>query len=146
MSEFKKIDSFFQDKFVDFEVNPPEMVWDKIKIELEEKKKQKRVIPFWWKLAGVAAVFVIGTSIVLLNFNDATTSKMDSKNDVVSTQKNSNSNKKDSNSSALKSVILKPRSSIVVIENKPTEKYVLKAFTKTKQLQIKIVCLKTIVT
>lgn len=59
MSERKNIDRLFQEKFKDFEVNPPELVWTNIEAELDEKKK-RRILPFWWKLSGVAAVFLIG--------------------------------------------------------------------------------------
>ncbi|UPT71984.1 MAG: hypothetical protein M0D53_06765 [Flavobacterium sp. JAD_PAG50586_2] len=59
MSERKNIDRLFQEKFKDFEVNPPEGTWANIEAKLDEKKK-RRVIPFWWKLSGVAAVFLVG--------------------------------------------------------------------------------------
>ena len=59
MSERKNIDRLFQEKFKDFEVNPPQEAWANIEAKLDEKKK-RRVIPFWWKLSGVAAVFLIG--------------------------------------------------------------------------------------
>lgn len=62
MSERKNIDRLFQEKFKDFEVSPPEATWANIEAKLDEKKK-RRVIPFWWKLSGVAAVFLIGFSI-----------------------------------------------------------------------------------
>jgi hypothetical protein len=59
MSEKKNIDRLFQEKFKDFEVKPPEDAWANIEAKLDGKKK-RRVIPFWWKLSGVAAVFLIG--------------------------------------------------------------------------------------
>jgi len=59
MSEKKNIDRLFQEKFKDFEENPPEVIWDNIREELEEKKK-KRVIPIWIRLSGVAAILVMG--------------------------------------------------------------------------------------
>lgn len=59
MNERKKIDSLFQEKFKDFEVNPSEEIWVAIEEKLENKKR-RRIIPFWWKLSGVAAVFLIG--------------------------------------------------------------------------------------
>ena len=60
MSEKKNIDRLFQEKFKDFEANPPEYVWDNIHDALQEKKK-RRVIPLWWRYGGVAAVLVLGT-------------------------------------------------------------------------------------
>ncbi|MCF6131523.1 outer membrane beta-barrel protein [Flavobacterium wongokense] len=59
MSERKNIDRLFQEKFKDFEVNPSEEAWVNIEAKLDDKKK-RRVIPFWWKLSGVAAVFLLG--------------------------------------------------------------------------------------
>ena len=59
MSERKNIDRLFQEKFKDFEVNPSSAIWANIETKLDQKKK-KRTIPFWWKLSGVAAIFLLG--------------------------------------------------------------------------------------
>ncbi len=59
----KNIDKLFQEKFKDFKEIPDEKVWDAISESLE-KKKSRRVIPFWWKLGGVAAVLAIIMTIV----------------------------------------------------------------------------------
>lgn len=59
MSEKKDINKLFQEKFENFEVTPDEMVWEHIEMKLKEKKK-KRVIPFWWKLSGIAAALLVG--------------------------------------------------------------------------------------
>ncbi|WP_333876318.1 outer membrane beta-barrel protein [Flavobacterium sp.] len=59
MSERKNIDRLFQEKFKDFEVQPTEEVWIGLESKLREKKR-KRVIPFWWKLSGVAALLIFG--------------------------------------------------------------------------------------
>lgn len=69
MSERKNIDRLFQEKFKDFEVNPPEAAWANIEAKLDNKKK-RRVIPFWWKLSGVAAVFLIGFMISKSIYDD----------------------------------------------------------------------------
>lgn len=63
MRERKNIDRLFQEKFKDFEVNPPEVVWDAIETHLD-KNKTRKVIPLWWKLGGIAAVFLIGFLIM----------------------------------------------------------------------------------
>lgn len=62
MSNKKNIDRLFQEKFRDFEANPAADFWNNIEAKLDEKKR-KRVIPFWWKFSGVAAVFLIGILI-----------------------------------------------------------------------------------
>ncbi len=65
MMERKNIDRLFQEKFRDFEANPPEVVWDRIEERLKKKKK-RRVIPIWWKLSGVAALLLVGLAIWML--------------------------------------------------------------------------------
>jgi len=59
MSERKDIERLFQEKFKDFEANPSEEIWNNIESKLDEKKR-RRIIPFWWKFSGVAALFVVG--------------------------------------------------------------------------------------
>ena len=54
----KNIDKLFQEKFNDFEEIPDEKVWDAISASLD-KKNSRKVIPFWWKLGGVAALLAI---------------------------------------------------------------------------------------
>ncbi|WP_298532399.1 hypothetical protein [uncultured Algibacter sp.] len=63
MSEKKHIDRIFQESFKDFEVSPSDTVWTKIEAELEAKKKKRRIIPIWWRYAGVAALLLLFLSI-----------------------------------------------------------------------------------
>ena len=77
MKENKNIDRLFQERLSNLDVAPNEEVWQNIELRLKEKKK-KRVIPFWWKLSGIAAAFVIGLGIYNFTVNDNTVS-----NDVV---------------------------------------------------------------
>ena len=60
MSERKNINKIFQENFENFEMHPDEMVWENIKTKLEEKKEKRRILPFWWRLSGVAAALIIG--------------------------------------------------------------------------------------
>ncbi len=60
MKENKNIERLFQEKFKDFEVQPPQDAWDNIEKRLNEKKKKRRVIPFWFKASGIAASLVLG--------------------------------------------------------------------------------------
>ncbi|RRQ49974.1 hypothetical protein DZC72_05165 [Maribacter algicola] len=60
----KHLDKFFQEKFKGFEETPDDKVWVAIASSLDRKKK-KRILPLWWRLAGVAAVVVF--SFLLLN-------------------------------------------------------------------------------
>lgn len=65
MSEKKNIDRLFQEKFKDFEVAPPEQLWQNIEAELQKDKKERRVIPLWFRLSGIAAALVIGLMVAI---------------------------------------------------------------------------------
>ncbi|NMH28345.1 outer membrane beta-barrel protein [Flavobacterium silvaticum] len=59
MSEKKNIDRLFQERFKDFEIDPPESSWENISERLGNKHK-RRILPLWWQRAGVAAILLIG--------------------------------------------------------------------------------------
>jgi len=59
MEERKNIDRVFQEKFKDFEATPRDVVWNNIASRLNENKRKKRVLPLWYKMAGVAAVLAL---------------------------------------------------------------------------------------
>ena len=64
MKEQKNIERLFQEKFKDFEALPPQDAWNTIASRLNEKKKKRRVIPFWLQLSGIAAsLILVGTLI-----------------------------------------------------------------------------------
>ena len=91
MKEQKNIERLFQEKFKDFEVAPPEMAWETIEARLNEKKKKKRVIPFWFKASGIAASLVLGFYIYSLFTNTSEIDlKIDEKNIVIDEKNNSN--------------------------------------------------------
>lgn len=61
MSERKNIERLFQERFKDFEVNPPPQAWGNIEAKLGKREiKAKTAIPFWLKAAGIAAVLLLG--------------------------------------------------------------------------------------
>ncbi|HEY0090988.1 MAG TPA: hypothetical protein VGB43_00755, partial [Flavobacterium sp.] len=64
MTERKNIDRLFQEKFKDFEVDPPEQAWENIEAELQKKERKRRVIPLWFRLGGIAAALIIGIFIL----------------------------------------------------------------------------------
>lgn len=70
MSEKKNIDRLFQEKFKDFEVQPPEMAWQNIESGLQKKKKLKKVVPLWLRLSGVAAILLLGLMLTIPIFNN----------------------------------------------------------------------------
>ena len=60
MKPNKNIDRLFQEKLRDFEEMPPDVVWENIEAQLNGKKK-RRIIPIWWRYAGVAVVLLLLT-------------------------------------------------------------------------------------
>lgn len=60
MKPNKNLDRLFQEKLRDFEEIPPDIVWENIEAHLDGKKK-RRVIPIWWRYAGVAVVLLLLT-------------------------------------------------------------------------------------
>lgn len=69
MSDKKNIDRLFQEKFKDFEVAPDDAVWENIQDALHKDEPKRRVVPFWWKLSGVAAALVLFFTIGNALFN-----------------------------------------------------------------------------
>ncbi len=54
----KKLDELVREKFQGFSEIPDEKVWKRLEDSLD-KKNSRRLIPLWWKLAGVAAGLLI---------------------------------------------------------------------------------------
>ena len=67
MKKNKNIDELFKERFKNFEATPSPDVWNKIQVKLKEKDDRK-LIPLWFKLGGIAAllalVFTIGNSML----------------------------------------------------------------------------------
>jgi hypothetical protein len=63
MKNSKKIDRLFQEKFKDFEATPNEKIWKNIESSLQEKEGKRRIIPFWWKFSGIAALIIVSIFI-----------------------------------------------------------------------------------
>ncbi len=65
----KNLDELFQEQFKDFDAVPDEKVWEAINASLE-KKNSRKIIPIWWKLAGVAAVLAGFIFTIYLSKNE----------------------------------------------------------------------------
>ncbi len=85
MKEKKHIDRVFQERFKDFEATPSDAVWDNIEAQLNQKKKKNRVIPIWWRYAGVAALLLLFLTLGGIYFNGTNT--VIPTNQVVDTKK-----------------------------------------------------------
>ena len=110
MNERKNIEHLFQDKFTNFEVEPNEIAWENIKEKLQEKKK-RRVIPFWFKFSGVAALLAVG--IVFFN-SDFKSNDVKNTNPVVNQSKDVDEKLDEKNSISDKN---KPIKSVANSEN-----------------------------
>lgn len=103
MSDKKHIDRLFQEKLKNFEASPNDSVWDNIHASLHEKDKRKRrVIPLWWKLAGVAALIALLLTVGIQLFpNDSNSSTpntiVDTETQSSDTENASESNSNNSN-------------------------------------------------
>lgn len=65
MSKKKHIDELFKGSLQNFEASPSPEVWKNIQAQLKKEKEDRKVIPLWWKLGGVAAVLAL---LLALNF------------------------------------------------------------------------------
>lgn len=102
MKENKSIDRLFQEKFKNLDVAPHDEVWGNIEERLKEKKEKRRIIPFWWKLSGVAAVFIVGFGLFNLfidnnNINNSTNSNNEFGNENAVVKSDSKSGKQNTN-------------------------------------------------
>jgi len=87
----KNIDDLFNNKFKHAEKTPPEEIWDSISAKLPFKKRNKRIIPIWYLMAGTAAVL----AIMVLIFKD-NSSPISNQKITNSPEKSVNKNNSDS--------------------------------------------------
>ncbi len=59
MSDKQHIDKLFQDKLKDFEATPSTSAWENISSELAGPQEERKGIPLWIKIAGVAAGLIL---------------------------------------------------------------------------------------
>jgi len=69
MKDDKHIDDLFQKELGNYQTSPPPEAWDNIRAELD-KRKRRRVIPIWWRAAGVAALLALILTVGNAIFND----------------------------------------------------------------------------
>ncbi|MFT5677544.1 outer membrane beta-barrel protein [Patiriisocius sp. Uisw_047] len=66
----KNIDQLFKSRLQGMETPPPPAVWENIQVALGHNKRDRKVIPLWWKLSGVAAALVLLFSVANLFMSD----------------------------------------------------------------------------
>ncbi len=112
MKTNKNIDRLFQEKLKDFEVSPPDAVWNEIEQRLKNKKS-KPLLPFWFRVGSVAA---IGLLIIISSINYYTKSTKIGTHIITNTEKQNTpkNNKEDINTKQFKN------NNPIVNVNKPT--------------------------
>lgn len=68
MKEKKNIERLFQEKFKNFEKQPPADAWKNIRQSLHPEQQKRKVIPLWVKLSGIAAILLLGFFIINTDF------------------------------------------------------------------------------
>ena len=58
MKDKRNIDELFKSHLRDYKATPSPEVWERIEAQLK-KKKDRKVIPLWWKVGGVAALLAL---------------------------------------------------------------------------------------
>ncbi len=129
MKEKKHIDRLFQEGLKDFEATPSDAVWKNIESKLKEKKKT-RIIPIWWRYAGVAALLLLLLTIGGAYF--ISTDKPET-NTVVDTETKINNDTDNLNSDALNK-----NNSFITDNNTENENKEETSENKTKLLNNKI--------
>jgi len=59
MKEKQHIDDLFKGRLQNFEATPSPEVWNSIQAKMKKEKEDRKVIPIWWRLGGVAAMLAL---------------------------------------------------------------------------------------
>ena len=119
MSDKKHIDRLFQEKLKNFEASPNDVIWERIEKELHKDKRKRRVIPIWWKVAGVAAILALLFTFSNAFFNNSSSNSTQT-NPIVNTE-DSNLDTKISNTDNVKTFSEELNLKTITKENSATE-------------------------
>lgn len=86
MKQKKNIDRLFQEKFKNFEAHPSDQVWHNI-VAAKKEKEDRKIIPIWWRLGGIAAVLLLLVTIGITLWNSASNTTNTTPELVLSDQK-----------------------------------------------------------
>ncbi|MBW2937196.1 PorT family protein [Aureisphaera sp. CAU 1614] len=118
MKHKKNIDDLFKEQLSSFEATPSPEVWKHIEAQLKKEKEDRKIIPIWWKLGGVAAVLAI-----LLTVSDVFKSNeiLDDNNTIV--EENTNKSENNTLNNTEESVLnnLDKTTDAIVTENQDSE-------------------------
>ncbi|MDC8005029.1 outer membrane beta-barrel protein [Aureisphaera galaxeae] len=69
MSDKKHIDDLFKEQLQHFEAAPSPEVWNNIQAKMKKEKDDRKVIPLWWRVGGVAALLALLLTVGNMVFN-----------------------------------------------------------------------------
>ncbi|WCO01601.1 hypothetical protein [Psychroserpens ponticola] len=118
MNEKKNIDKLFKEQFKDFDVAPKDHVWENIEERLHEDKRKRRIIPIWWKVAGIAAGLVLLFAVANQVFNTTNTNTVSK--DIIVDDTNSENDKSQDETNVLE----QHDASKIILENDTEEQIV----------------------
>lgn len=98
MKENKNIERLFQEKFKNFDPTPPQDAWENIEARLNKKENKKRIIPFWFKSASIAALLLLSVYFVVNSTSNNTINSNDNNSVVNTNSENAPTNSKNDNS------------------------------------------------
>lgn len=106
----KNLDKIFREKFKNFSEVPENKVWEGIVTALDEKNKRRGVVPFWWKLGGIAAALAIALYVInpfpdTANENQVIT-EVEKQSDTEALQKNDEQKNKLDNQNIVEDAIV----------------------------------------
>lgn len=127
MRDHKNIDRIFQENLKDFEVYPPNKVWNAIEKQLDNVPK-KRKVPIWLKISSIAALFLLLFSVGTIYFLPQTdfTSKLiqkvqgDTNTNAEKSTKNTVTEAQNKNDSATPSVQKSDENKSIIPQKVPT--------------------------
>jgi len=121
MSDKKNIDQLFKERFKDFEAAPSPQVWENIQSQMAEKKEDRKVIPLWWKLGGIAALLAL-----LLTVGNAVFNPFDQEPSMV-TEDVENVKEADSETNTDAPIISDTEESVIASEENTSEQTIEKS-------------------
>ena len=87
MENKKDIEQIFQEKFGDFEANPPQESWDFISEKINEKEEKRRIIPLFWLKSAIVSTSVAAVLLIsYFLFNDKIDSNLPKNNTEIAHQ------------------------------------------------------------
>lgn len=136
MKNKKNIDRLFQERFKDFESAPNDQTWSKIQTGLKEEKKERKIIPLWFKYSGIAVAFFVGFFSLNTLYKSQNSTKYRLENNIVIPKESLDSNNNttviiDSTSRGIKKTMEEIKSLSIAVGDSSTNTIQHESYAKT---------------